>query len=99
MKRIMATIRVSDDDGVSMTGYKRNNWPEDIISNINRQANVRTNLRSPVTLVVQISDFGQGTINCDRGTNRYGTNQGTFVVKADQNREPVIILPGRFDRS
>lgn len=99
MGRIMATIRVSDDDGVSMTSYERNNWPEDVIPNVNRQSDVRADWRSPVALVIQIPDYGKGTVNCDRGTNRYGTNQGTFIIKTNQNREPIIALPGRFDRS
>lgn len=99
MGRIMATVRVSDDDGVSMTGYERYNWPEDIFPNINRQSEVRNDVRSPVALVVRIPDFGQGVVSCERGTNRYRSNQGKFVSNSDHNRDPVINLPDRFDRS
>lgn len=96
MGRIMAAVRVSDDDGVSMSVCERFDWPEDTIPNVNRQE-LRGERRLPVALVVQIPDFCQGTIRCDRGTNRYRTNQGKFIVKTE-NREPVIVLPERFDR-
>lgn len=96
MGRMMAAVRVSDDDGVSMSVCDRFDWPEDTIPNLNRQE-LRGDRRIPVALVVQIPDFCQGTVRCDRGTTRYRTHQGKFVIKTE-NREPVIILPDRFDR-
>lgn len=49
--RIVASIHVSDDDGISFTHYGHQNWPDDVMPNFFERRERRNDGRLPVALV------------------------------------------------
>lgn len=97
--RIVASSRVSDDDGLSLSRCDQHGWAEDQIPKVNN-FEARADMKSPVALVIRLPNQAKGNIFSDMGSISYPTNEGRFLIAyGTERRENGIILPERFDRS
>lgn len=77
--RIVASSRVSDDDGLSLSRCDQYGWTEDQIPKVSN-FETRADMKSPVALVIRLPNHAKGKVYSDMGTIRYQTNEGRFAV-------------------